>query len=212
MNHIHHFVPGIASSNVPVVLLHGSGGDEHELFPLAADVAPGSPALGVRGTVAIDGGFAFFHRHPDRSIDERDLDARIPALREFITAANLSKPPVAIGFSNGAIMVAALLLTHPTLFSAAVLFRPLSPFLEDRPTRVEGVPVLIIDGEKDSRRSPGDGARLEQRLSLAGAAVTHHVLPVGHTITASDRDIARGWLAEQVTPALFRAPPDRPGG
>jgi phospholipase/carboxylesterase len=195
MNLIHHFVPGTASSKPPVVLLHGSGGNEHELLPLAADVAPESPALGVRGTVEIDGGFAFFHRNPDRSIDELDLGARIPMLREFMTSANLSKPPVAIGFSNGAIMVAALLLTHPTLFTAAVLFRPLSPFLEDPPTHVEGVPVLIIDGEKDRRRSPGDGARLAQRLNRAGAAVTHHVLPVGHAITESDRQIARDWLA-----------------
>ena len=197
--HIHHFVPGATSSNVPVVLLHGSGGDEHELVSLAADVAPGSPVLGIRGTVAVDGGFAFFHRNPDRSIDESDLDARVPVLREVITSASahhgLSKPPVAIGFSNGAIMVAALLLTYPTLFTAAVLFRPLSPFLEDRPTRADGVPVLIIDGAKDSRRSPGDGARLARRCSLAGAAVTHHVLPVGHAITGADRQIARDWIA-----------------
>jgi phospholipase/carboxylesterase len=195
--HFHHFFPGSILSAAPVVLFHGSGGDEHALVPLAADVAPGSPTLCLRGTVAIDGGFAFFHRRPDRSIDEADLEARIPPLSEFISATIADqKPPVAVGFSNGAIMAAALLFTRPTLFGAAVLFRPLSPFLEDRPAALNGKPVLIIDGEKDSRRSPGDGARLALRLSNAGATVTHHVLPCGHTITTQDQQLARDWLRE----------------
>jgi phospholipase/carboxylesterase len=53
---------------------------------------------------------------------------------------------------------------------------------------------MIIDGEKDNRRSLGDGARLADRLARAGAMVSHHVLPVGHSITAMDREIAREWL------------------
>ncbi len=54
--------------------------------------------------------------------------------------------------------------------------------------------MLIIDGEKDNRRSPGDGLRLAERLVRAGALVTHHVLPVGHAITVEDKRIAREWL------------------
>jgi phospholipase/carboxylesterase len=196
--HVEHFLPGTNPSQPPLVLFHGSGGDEYDLAPLARELAPQSSALGIRGTVAIDGGFAFFHRRADRSIDEDDLDARIPKLAEFIATANvhhdLSRSPVAIGFSNGAITVAALLLSHPTLFSAAILFRPLSPYLEDRPATLDGKPVLIIDGEKDSRRSPGDGSRLADRLRRVGANVTHHILPCGHSITARDQQLARDWL------------------
>ena len=55
-------------------------------------------------------------------------------------------------------------------------------------------PVLIVDGERDSRRSPGDGMRLAEWLVRAGALVTHHVLPVGHSITAEDKRIASQWL------------------
>jgi phospholipase/carboxylesterase len=61
------------------------------------------------------------------------------------------------------------------------------------PTRLVGTPVLTIDGDKDARRSPG-GALLAERLTRAGAAVSHHVLPVGHSITVMDREIAREWL------------------
>jgi phospholipase/carboxylesterase len=199
-SHSHLFIPATEPIRPPLVLLHGSGGDEHELVALAADVAPGSPTLGIRGTVPIDGWFAFFHRFEDRTIDEADITARVSALADFIEAASarysFTRAPIAIGFSNGAIMAAALLLTRPGLLAGAILFRPLSPFRDDLPTRLDGTPVVIIDGEKDTRRSSGDGARLAKRLTRAGATVTHHVIPVGHSITVLDREIARNWLAQ----------------
>jgi phospholipase/carboxylesterase len=200
-SHSHLFTPATDPIRSPLVLLHGSGGDENELVPLAASVAPGSPTLGIRGTVHIDGGFAFFHRFADRTIDEADITARVSVLADFIEATgahySFTGAPIAIGFSNGAIMAAALLLTRPGLLAGAILFRPLSPFREDLPTRLDGTPVLIIDGEKDSRRSPGDGARLAERLTRAGAMVSHQILPVGHSITVMDREIAKEWLQQQ---------------
>ena len=136
------------------------------------------------------------------SIDEAEITARVVILADFIEGArtrySLTRAPIAIGFSNGAIMAAALLLTRPGLLAGAILFRPLSPFTADLPTRLDGMPILIIDGEKDSRRSPGDGLRLAERLTRSGAPVSHHVLPVGHSITAMDREIAREWLATGV--------------
>ncbi len=189
----HKVIPATKPGARSLVTLHGSGGNENELLPLAGELLPGAAVLGLRGTVEIDGGFAFFHRRPDRSLDEADIDARIPPIADFIASAG--KASIAVGFSNGAIMAAALLLTHPRLLAGAILLRPLSPFLEDRPTRLDGVPVLIIDGAKDSRRSPGDGARLAERLTRAGATVTHHVLPGGHSLTVDDTRIAQDWLA-----------------
>jgi phospholipase/carboxylesterase len=157
MAHIHHFIPRSSATSPPLMLLHGSGGNEHELVPLAVDLAPGSPILGIRGGVPFAGGFASFHRFPDRSIDEADIASRAAILADFIESArtrySLTRAPIAIGFSNGAIMAAALLLTRPGLLAGAVLFRPLSPFRHDIPAGLDGTPVLIIDGEKDSRRS-----------------------------------------------------------
>lgn len=196
--HAHCFRPGTDAIRTPLVLLHGSGGNERELMPLAAELSPEAAHLGIRGTVAIDGGYAFFHRFPDRRVDEADVAARAPVLADFIEAArsrySFDRRPIAIGFSNGAIMAAALLLTHPGLLAAAVLFRPLSPFTHDLQHRLDRTPVLIVDGERDSRRSPGDGLRLAERLVQSGAQVTHHMLPVGHAITAEDRRIASEWL------------------
>jgi phospholipase/carboxylesterase len=106
--------------------------------------------------------------------------------------------PIAVGFSNGAIMAAALLLTRPGLLGGAILFRPLSPLSNDLPAIMQATPVLIVDGQDDTRRSSGDGFRLAERLTRAGAVVTHHVLPAGHAITSEDRQIAREWLLKTV--------------
>ena len=113
-SHAHLFVPGNDQAKPPVVLLHGSGGNERDLLPLAEELSPGAPILAVRGAVPFDDGYAFFHRFPDRSVDEADIATRAQALADFILAAitrdSFTRAPIAIGFYNGAIMAAALLL------------------------------------------------------------------------------------------------------
>jgi phospholipase/carboxylesterase len=200
--HAHKFVAGIDISRAPLVLLHGSDGHETDLLPLAGELAPGAAKLGVRGTVATDLGYAFFRRFPNRRVDEADIAARVPVLAEFIETScagfNLTRRPVIVGFSSGAIMAAALLMARPGLMAGAVLFRPLSPFTDHVPNHfdnhLDSTPVLIIDGAQDSRRSPADGLRLAERLRRAGALVTQHLLPVGHALTAEDARIAGEWL------------------
>lgn len=196
---VHTFVfePGTAAGP-PLVLLHGSDGTEIDLLPLARRLAPGSSRLGVRGTVALDHGYAFFRRHPDRRVDEVDLVSRLPLLegllREGADEGRSSRAPVVVGFSNGAIMAAALVATCPDLLAGAMLFRPLSPFASDGSYAPGTVPILIIDGAQDTRRSAADGPRLAHQLRGAGSTVTHRVLPVGHAITPADEAIARDWL------------------
>jgi phospholipase/carboxylesterase len=194
----HVLTTGDDPTTTPLVLLHGSGGSEQDLAPLAAELAPKSPALAVCGAEPWEGGFAFFRRFTDRSIDECNLATNASRLASFIDEASIcygfARPPVAVGFSNGAIVAAALLLMRPDLFSGAILLRPLSPFADTSQTKKLDIPVLVIDGERDNRRLPGGGHRLAQRLSQVGAVVDHHVLPVGHAITAQDCRIARKWL------------------
>jgi hypothetical protein len=61
--------------------------------------------LGLRGMVAIEEGYAFFHSFPDHRVDEADIEAKAPVLAEFIEAScdryNFARRPIAIGFSNG---------------------------------------------------------------------------------------------------------------
>lgn len=198
---IHRFIAGADPVCSPLLLLHGTGGTELDLLPLARDVSPKGSVLSVRGTVAIEGGFAFFHRYPDRTIDEADITERASILANFLETCGLHygfAAPIAMGFSNGAIMAAALLLTRPSLLGGAILFRPLSPLSQELPGKMHATPVLIIDGNHDTRRSRGDGLRLAESLRRAGAAVTHHVFQTGHAITSEDRQVAREWFTEAV--------------
>lgn len=180
----------------PLVLLHGTDGGERDLLGLAERLAPGAGTLAVRGAVRTPGGYAFFRRRPDRSIDDDDIVARTTVLAQFIGTALGSGPgadrPVLVGFSNGAIAAAALVMTEPAAFSAAVLFRPLTPF--PRSAALVGLPVLVLDGALDHRRARGDGRRLGELLTAVGARVTHRELDVGHAITDEDVLIARTWL------------------
>ncbi len=164
----------------------------------AERLAPGATRLGIRGTVTTTAGYAFFQRFPDRRINEADLAARIPKLTTFIAECrenyNLAKPPLVIGFSNGAIMSTAMLMSDPGLFAGAILFRPLRPFATAPSTHLGGIPVLIIDGMHDTRRSFGDGALLAEQLQALGGVISHHVLPTGHSLTNEDCQIARDWI------------------
>ncbi len=197
--HVHRFVPGVDTAAPPLVLLHGSDGSESDLIPLAEELAPGSAKLAIRGTVVTEGGYAFFRRFPDRRVDEADIADRAASLAAFIATSgashHLAEPPIAIGYSNGAIMAAALLMTYPDVLAGAILFRPLSPFDRHRSSLLVGKPILIIDGAEDRRRSTGDGLRLADRLRRSGARVTHRLLPVGHPITDEDKVVAREWLS-----------------
>jgi len=194
----HYLLSGAGLDHTPLLMLHGSGGTEQDMVPLAGQLAPSSTAVAVRGAVPWEGGFAFFRRFEDRSIDERDLLARSGRLADDVAQIGIDyrfpRPPIAIGFSNGAIMAAALVMLYPRCLSAAVLLRPLLPFAADPGTRLSRTPVLIIDGRRDERRSPGDGARLARRLAHMGAEATHHELPTGHSITGDDICLAREWL------------------
>ena len=199
LSHHHLFIPGIEPGHTPLLLLHGSGGTERDMVPLASELSPKSTAVALRGPVPWEGGFAFFRRFEDRTIDEYDLVTQAGLLSESVVQIGLdrgfAKPPVAVGFSNGAIMAAALVMLYPGLLSGAVLFRPLLPLATDPDARIPETPVLIIDGSDDARRSPLDGSRLAQRLTRTGANVTHHLLPTGHSIIADDLRLAREWLA-----------------
>ena len=52
LSHPHRFVPATASGKSPILLLHGTGGDENDLLPLGQTVAPGAALLSPRGKVA----------------------------------------------------------------------------------------------------------------------------------------------------------------
>ena len=64
-------------------------------------------------------------------------------------------PPVAVGFSNGANIAAAMLLLRPGTLGGALLIRPMVPLVPDPLPALAGVPVQINAGTGRSDRDPG---------------------------------------------------------
>jgi phospholipase/carboxylesterase len=185
----------------PVVLLHGSGGSEASLRGFGLAVAAGRRCLAVRGRVPWEGGFAFTRRNPDRTLDRADLTGRCAEFCDLLRRLDPDgdRPPLLVGFSNGAIMAAAAILAAPALSSGAVLLRPLSPRPRARFPARGGYPALLRGGAADARRHATDTPVLAEQFRQAGAEVAAQVLPTGHELdeAGDDQRLTRDWLARR---------------
>jgi phospholipase/carboxylesterase len=194
---IHRFIPATQPGKPPLLLLHGTGGDENDLIPLAAQLSPGSALLSPRGKITENGMPRFFRRLAEGVFDLADLKVRTAELADFIAAARMAygiEAPVAVGFSNGANIAAALLLTRPQVLHGAVLLRAMLPFEPEPLPDLAGKPVLLLSGSNDTMISAAGRERLAAVLQAAGADLVYKVLPTGHNLTQNDLTIAAQWL------------------
>lgn len=184
----------------PVVLLHGSGQDETALLGFAENACPAHTLVPVRGRVPWEGGFAFFRRRPDRTLDQADLALGAKSLRRLLRRLRDDghQPPVLVGYSNGAIAAAAAILTEPRLSVGAVLLRPLSPMPGQALPSLDGYSLLLVAARDDARRRPDDAPALHRQLLAAGASSTLAVLPTGHPLTTRDQATVASWLRDLV--------------
>src|SRR5258708_4200941 len=129
LSYTHVFEPGTDASAPPLLLLHGTGGDERDLLRLGHTLSPGSALLSPRGDVSEGGALRFFARLADRRFDAAEVTRRTHPLADFIEAAakkyHLDRSHLlAVGFSNGANIAATLLQLRPASLGGGVLPRP----------------------------------------------------------------------------------------
>ncbi|MFZ5673129.1 MAG: alpha/beta hydrolase [Pseudomonadota bacterium] len=192
------FVPGTQAGAPPLLMLHGTGGDENDLLQLGAMVAPGSALLSPRGRVLESGMPRFFRRFAEGRFDEEDVRYRAGELGEFVAYARdryRIGAPIAVGYSNGANIAAALLLSEPRTLAGAILLRAMVPLSDPPEADLGGKPVLILSGGHDPIVPADNAKRLSAMLSKAGAKVDHQTLPAGHQLSQADIALARNWLA-----------------
>jgi phospholipase/carboxylesterase/glyoxalase family protein len=197
----HRWVPPRADGlPITLLLLHGTGGSEHDLLPLGEALAPGAAMLSPRGKVLERGMPRFFRRLAEGVLDEADLRVRAAELAEFVDGAADAYgfdpgSVVAAGFSNGANIAAGMLLLHPGVLAGAILFRAMVPLQPDVPPDLTGTGVLLSAGRRDAMMPPGHPERLAGMLRDAGADVTLAWRDAGHELTGDDVDEAATWLA-----------------
>jgi phospholipase/carboxylesterase len=196
---IHRFTPATRQTLPPLLLLHGTGGNEDDLLPLGERLLPGAALLSPRGQVLERGMPRFFRRLAEGVFDLDDVRRRAGELAEFVAAARseyaLERPPVAVGFSNGANIAAALLLLWPGALGGALLLRPMVPLVPDPLPSLSGVRVQINAGLVDPIVTPEQSAALGDLLQRAGAQVSLDWLEVGHTLSSTDLEIGARFLA-----------------
>jgi predicted esterase len=194
----HVFEPG--ESPWTLLLLHGTGGDEHDLIPLGRGLVPQAALLSPRGKTLENGMPRFFRRLAVGQLDIPDLLRRTDELAAFVTsaAAGYERDPervIAVGLSNGANIAVSLLLRHPGLLRGAALLRPMLPYEPRAAVPLTGTDVLIAAGEHDPYSSAEQTRRLAEILRANGATVESHTAPqAGHGLTEGDlRDLA-AWV------------------
>jgi predicted esterase len=190
--------PGEARS---LLVLHGTGGDEADLLPLASDLLPGAAILSPRGQVLERGMPRFFRRHAEGVLDRDDLVARAHGLAGWVEAAAARygldrRRMFALGYSNGANIAAAMLLLRPGTVAGALLLRPMMlPLGAEEAGALDGTPVRIASGAHDPVVPAGDPGRLAGLLRGAGAEVEVAIHPAaGHGPLAAELEASAAWL------------------
>ncbi len=195
---VHRWEPREGSAHT-LLLLHGTGGDEHDLIPLGDTLDPTANLLSPRGQVLEHGMPRFFKRLAAGVFDLEDLTARAHQLADFVehSAARYGFAPdgvTAVGFSNGANIAAAMLLLRPGVVRRAILLRAMSPLTPASAPDLRGTRVFLAAGRHDQMIPPAGSEALAAQLRAAGAAVSLRWEETGHQLTRADVDAARDWL------------------
>jgi len=201
LSFVHRFVPATnPNSKTTILTLHGTGGDESDLIPLAQTIAPGDAILSPRGKILENEMPRFFRRLREGVFDEEDVRFHAGELADFVTAAAAAYEfdpagVVATGYSNGANIAAAVMLLHPGVISRAILFRPMVPIQLDQPPDLAVARLFIGAGRRDPIVPAAETERLAALLREYGAEVSIHWTDTGHGLAAEEVQAARGWLA-----------------
>lgn len=187
-----------ATADAPLVFaFHGTGGDERQFFELAAGLVAGAAIVAPRGDVSEGGALRFFRRTGEGVYDMDDLAARTGKMAGFVEAhaAERSDVPVfALGYSNGANILASVMFARPRLFDRVVLMHPLIPFEPAIQGDLSQTSVLVTAGRKDPICPPHLTHRLLSYLEAADARVETFWHEGGHEVPAREVEAARTFL------------------
>jgi len=195
---VHRYVAG--SGPATLLLLHGTGGDEHQLIDLGRQMAPEAALLSPRGQVLEDGVAArFFARRGVGDLDLDDLRRRGDDLAAWVGEACLAygRDParvIAVGYSNGANIAVELLFRHPGVVRGAALLRAMLPYRPEAPLELTGTDVLIAAGDSDPYSPAAQVAELAELLTAGGADVQVARQATGHGLVQGDLDALGAWL------------------
>ncbi len=195
-----------------LVLLHGVGSSEHDLFGLASYLDPRLVIISARGPLihAQSGGAAWYPVTftpegitADETVALESREKIIRFLGEAAEAYGADPRRVYLGgFSQGAIMSLYVALTHPEAIAGAVLMsgRLMPMAWEERAPeeRLRGLPVLATHGLYDPVLPIASGREIRDKLSTLPLDFTYHEYPMAHEVSVESLIEATSWLSARL--------------
>lgn len=201
---VHRFNRPTHPDGTTLVLLHGTGGNEADLMPIARRIAPHATLLGVRGRATEEGTNRWFRRIGATTFDQPDIRREAEAFAAFVEGAVTgygldADRLVFLGYSNGANILAAVIQLHPGVVRRAVLLRGIQVLEEPPAADLSGTRVLILDGRDDPLVR--DASTLADDLRARGATLESLTLAVGHELSDADVTEAARWIRQNLSRA-----------
>ena len=189
----HVFEPG---SGRTLLLLHGTGADEHDLLRLGRALDPDANLLSPRGMIQESGMNRFFERRPDGTFVQESVIQAVADLKDFVLTARgeygFQGELIAVGFSNGANTAAAMTVLYPEVLDGAVMFGSTRPLDEVPEADLSGKRLWIANGENDPYAPQVVTMLWVETLREMGAEVHWLSHPGGHQISpAHMQEISR---------------------
>jgi phospholipase/carboxylesterase len=198
--YVHLDLPGAAPDAPALFLFHGTGGDEHQFIELGGDLVPGARRIAPRGDVSEGGAARFFRRTGEGVYDMADVARATAKMSAFVGGKLDDAPPAMVaglGYSNGANILALVLLARPELFDVAVLMHPLIPFEPGPQPGLAGRRILITAGRRDPICPPARTEALANYLRGQGADLMLFWHEGGHEIRREELLAVREFLSRR---------------
>jgi phospholipase/carboxylesterase len=199
---IHRFNRPEEPNGTTLVLLHGSGGNEADLMPIARRIAPRATLLGVRGRATEEGSNRWFRSLDATTFDQADVRSEAEAFAAFVEGAVTgygldSDRLVFLGYSNGANFLAAVVQLYPGLVRRAVLLRGLQALENPPAADLSDSSVLVLSGRDDPYAVKAE--ELANALRACGARVDLRELSAGHELTGADVTETAEWIQRNLS-------------
>ncbi|MCK8782139.1 alpha/beta hydrolase [Rhizobium sp. NTR19] len=196
-SYVHRVRPGAPGAPI-LFVFHGTGGDENQFFDFGGRLLPTATVVSPRGDVSEHGAARFFRRKAEGVYDCDDLQRATERMSDFVEAnrkRHESSTVIGLGFSNGANILANIMIEKPGLFEAGVLMHPLIPFSPKDRAVDENAHVLITAGEHDPICPVELTEQLSDYFKRQGDTVTLEWHTGGHEIRPNEIEAIKKFLA-----------------
>lgn len=192
--------------NPIVFTFHGTGGNENQFFEFGQTLIPGAAVVSPRGDVSEHGAARFFRRTGEGVYDLADLGRATEKMSQFVAAhreRHGASKIIGLGYSNGANILANVMIEYPDLFDAGILMHPLIPFAPKARSVVRPAQVLITAGRHDPICPAPMTQRLAGYFEGRGDEVALEWHDGGHEIRSNEIEAAQSFAAGIKSQARF---------